>query len=331
MLAASHSHSGPDYLGYWEPVDPSIATFMEEMVLSAIGQALATRRPARMGIGKGSLGDTVINRRDAAHSVDPDVCVLRIDSENGQPMAVLFVYACHPIVAGSSNRLISAEFPGRAASCVEELLGPGVVAVYLNGAAGNINPVAFPYSSRENVSVKSRQQAMAGEQITCRSLDDAMRLGSVLGGEVLRVASMVSTSHQATVATKRTAVRLAVKDPDEMARFLLHVAHSPAAEASLRAAHWLESEVMAVRIGDLILIGFPGEPFVEIGLRLQQRGRAPQVVRVVGYANDYPGYVLPLEEYDANRYENVATPLAREGAQALIEAAEGVLVDALGP
>lgn len=68
----------------------------------------------------------------------------------------------------------------------------------------------------------------------------------------------------------------------------------------------------------------PGEPFVEIGLALERAAEAdgakPGSVRVIGYANDYPGYLLPPEQYTENRYETVATALAADGAQAIVDA-----------
>lgn len=329
VLAASHSHSGPDYLGYWEAVDANIEERLRELVVCAIGEALARRRPARMGRARSQIIGLSINRRDPAKPVDPNVDIVRFDSVDGTPIAILFAFACHPITAGSQNRLISGEFPGFAATVVEHGLGGSSVAAFLNGAAGDINPLAFPYQANDDVSKKSRAAALAGEPITFRTIAEAARLGTVVGAEVLRVAAQIHTQEELRVWSARLDVELRVKGTAAMGEFLFHMPHEPQLEELYRTASTLQSEVAALRLGDLILIGMPGEPFVEIGLDLQAREANGADVRVLGYVNDYPGYVVPPPEYDANRYENVATPLAREGVEALIDAAETLRARAL--
>jgi hypothetical protein len=67
----------------------------------------------------------------------------------------------------------------------------------------------------------------------------------------------------------------------------------------------------AVRLGDLLLCGIPGEPFVELGLALKAAGGAPTrqpgasapLVVPLGLAGAYHGYILPGERLPAGGYE----------------------------
>jgi neutral ceramidase len=321
LVAASHNHSGPDFSGYWEPVDPSVEARLADAVVGVAGEALLARVPARMGYGAGRLPGVTVNRRDPQRPVDTTVPVLRVEGSNGACLAVLFGFACHPVTAGAHNRLISAEYPGAAARVVESQLDGAPVALFLNGGAGNINPRAFPYAERGNVVQWARSAASDEVGRRVRSLNEARRLGTALGGEVLRVAACTPTTAHTSVRSVRLDVAAEIKPHDQLEAFIRHMPHSPAVVDRWRQNRSLITEVMAVRIGPLVLLAMPGEPFVETALQLQRDTAADSpAVRLVGYANDYPGYLTPPDQMVENRYESVATPLSARGVEAVIEA-----------
>jgi hypothetical protein len=86
-------------------------------------RAAASLAPVRVAAGTGS-SDIGINRDlqlpDGRIVVgcnpdgfcDRDVVVLRIDREDGQPLACVVNYACHPTVLGPGNKLTSPDYPG---------------------------------------------------------------------------------------------------------------------------------------------------------------------------------------------------------------------------
>ncbi|MBI2422319.1 MAG: neutral/alkaline non-lysosomal ceramidase N-terminal domain-containing protein [Candidatus Hydrogenedentes bacterium] len=67
--------------------------------------------------------------------------------------------------------------------------------------------------------------------------------------------------------------------------------------------------LQVLEIDDLAISFFPGEPCVELGLRLRQQALAAGYGAhfSVGLANDYLGYFVPREQYGAFRYENAAS------------------------
>lgn len=327
LLAASHNHSGPDYSGFWEAAPPGVEDYVLDAVVCAIGEALAARQPSRTSFGSGDLAGVTINRRDPDRPVDPRVPVLRFDALDGSVIGVLYSFACHPIVAGPANRLVSGEYPGAASRVVEQALGG--VALFLNGCAGNINPQAFPYAQRRNIVDVARELRAVGLSEDCRTLREVSRFGVALGGTVLAAAAAAAPQSGGDVRFWRRHVEASVKDPAELEDFLTHVPHAREAADRLRSSRSLLTEVSAFRLGPMTLLALPGEPFVEIGLELEgvahQNGTYPLgAVRTIGYANDYPGYLLPPEQYAENRYETVATALAAEGAEAIIAAAAEV-------
>jgi hypothetical protein len=73
--------------------------------------------------------------------MDPEIGVLRVDRNDGRPLAVVFNFAGHPY-GGVPSGGVTADFPGFACRVIEEALGHGVVALFLQGAAGDITPIA---------------------------------------------------------------------------------------------------------------------------------------------------------------------------------------------
>jgi hypothetical protein len=74
--------------------------------------------------------------------IDPEIGILRFDRLDGQPLAVIFNYACHPLVGVSPWRQVSAQFPGFAAKVIEDNL-PGATALFLQGAGGDVTEVLY--------------------------------------------------------------------------------------------------------------------------------------------------------------------------------------------
>jgi Na+-transporting NADH:ubiquinone oxidoreductase subunit NqrE len=74
--------------------------------------------------------------------IDPQVGLLRIDRTDGRPLALLYNFACHPImgVPGGGN---TADYPGFASKVIEDNLGDGTIALFVQGCAGDVNPVRY--------------------------------------------------------------------------------------------------------------------------------------------------------------------------------------------
>jgi len=74
--------------------------------------------------------------------IDPEIGILRIDRVDGRPLAVVYNFACHPLF-GDPRGAITANFPGFASKVIEENLGNDAMALFLQGAGGDIIDVLF--------------------------------------------------------------------------------------------------------------------------------------------------------------------------------------------
>ena len=243
--------------------------------------------------------------------IDPEVGVLLAQRPNGSPLAVLCNFTAHPICA-MSQALVSADFPGFATAAVEAALGPGVTALFTQGACGDVNP-----------------------PVVRRNVRDAREIGLQLAGEVLRVAGSLlpeevsPVERRVQIASKHVnwAYRTDLPPQDEAARAyaaataeIEQLRRDGAAEADIRrkanehrlvreqfgltrnVARREEGEIQLLAIGDSAWVGVPGELFCQIGLDIKEQSPFAHTY-VVGYANCYQGYFPTPIAYEEGGYE----------------------------
>lgn len=156
MINASHNH--------W--VNDQLAEDYVERVFKAIKEAFLGMVPVRVGSGSGMEKRISMNRRitltdgkewtirratpeprdniitGIAEGFDPEIGILRLDRANGKPLAVLYTFASHNYT-GVPNRGVTAGFPGFASKVIEDNLGDGAVALFFQGAAGDVTPILY--------------------------------------------------------------------------------------------------------------------------------------------------------------------------------------------
>lgn len=131
----------------------------------AVSLALQKMTPVKVGTGSGHEDRITMNRTLRLKSgqcwtirhtnpcppddevanvgpIDPEIGILRIDRLDGRPLALVYNFACHPLF-GDSLGSITANFPGVASGVIEESLGNDAIALFLQGAGGNIIDVLF--------------------------------------------------------------------------------------------------------------------------------------------------------------------------------------------
>ena len=290
---ASHTHSGPVVRDTHPNGQPPL---WEQKALAGIAGEieLAASRlvPAKIGVGEGEI--QIGHNRRAVQSdgtvkmlwrnvekkptrpIDPHVGVIRIDDVDGKAIAVLVNYACHPVVLGPENLQYSADFPGTMSAVVEESLGPGAVCLFLQGAAGDINPF---------------YDKMALDEDGIRLMKQT---GQELGTEVVRVAQAIKTTVPSdprlafALDTLKFKPRWNVEKVLEMLKTRLDPEAYGRYHDYLTAP--LDCDVMSLIINDdIALMGMPGEPFVNFGKEYRSRSPARHSF-FVGYANGYHGY-----------------------------------------
>ena len=210
-------------------------------------------------------------------SIDEGVPVVRIDTADGKPLAVMIHYACHGTSLGGRNSKISGEWMGRMQEHVEKQF-PGVGAIYLQGAAGDINPRVVG--------------GLDGYQDDVRT---TWALGEEIGTEVTRIYRSLSPA-----ASANTQIQLETKE------ILLPRQYRELFDDFTNTVVRVPST--AVRVGDLMWITFPGEMFHAIGKQIKTVVPV-RYAHIMGYTNGSIGYFPEQKAYAEGGYEVATTHL----------------------
>ena len=319
MITCTHTHSGP----ITDSLIPDLDAWMKVLSRKIKGAVIAANRnlkEAKIGFNRGSVEGIVINRRKPGGPVDTEVGIIRIDDLAGNPMAVLINYACHAVVLGPDNLLISADYPGFVMNFVERNLG--VPALFVNGACGDINPL-------DKLTVMRQKRK---EDIYDRhggTFEEAKRLGNMIGAEAVKVFLGTETENDLELKVASREIKIPLVDLpsiDELKRMLEEnenlfrklVSEKDAAHAfriamliqyARSTIKYVESgenvrptEIQVFRIGDGGLIALPGEIFVEIGLDIKKKSGLKHTF-ICELANDAIGYVPTREAFKEPGYE----------------------------
>lgn len=288
LLVATHTHGGPLVLDlsvpYGEnrdwPAQSPYLTWLEDRIVEAVCQARDRRREVHMSIGRGRANIS-FNRRQCIDGavemvwgknrdrskdwgpVDPEIGVWRLDETDGHPLALLANYACHPVVMGKSNLLLTADFPGAAMDYLAAQF-PGVMPFFLQGGCGDLDP--YIDVQDDFAAVWSQGQELG------RDIARLFReMGPYAAGKAGALEPEPSLNWQ---ELRQTFGRFEQQDQEQELR------------------HGL------LRVGaDLAFVTLPGEPFVELQLDLKARSPVPHTF-LLGYTNGYAGY-FPTQQ--ANR------------------------------
>jgi neutral ceramidase len=293
VLAATHAHSAPSSLAitdlYRTAAFKEWTNLLIERVGRAIRQAMKAMRPCSLATGTTHISGLSIYRRIRTTDgvvlshpppppekvisrdgpVDDTVNVAAFTDASSELVALVVNATCHPVHEMCIPQ-VSPDYPGEMSLELERCY-PGAVALFFNGAAGNINPPTV--------------SGGAG---------DAQRHGRRLAGAVNEALSHANPV-DGEIALKRMPITL------------------PARTLSGRpAARPMKTEIAALGIGDAAFLFLPGEPFVEIGLAIRENSPY-SFTAVIGYAEDWIGYIPTDQAFGEGGYELGPGPWAKVG------------------
>lgn len=146
VVVSTHTHGGPDVIGIWGPdettsgVDPEYLHRLVDTAAAQVAEAANARRSATLRFAETESGEGWVVNDCEPGEIDRSVVVLQCLDEDGQSIATLTNFACHPTCIDGTVSEVSADFLG---SFYAELssLYPGEH-MFLQGAVGGwIQPV----------------------------------------------------------------------------------------------------------------------------------------------------------------------------------------------
>ena len=314
--------------------ESAYSAFAADAAVRAAVSAVANLQPARIGLGRGILGGIAFNRRGVRRDgtvlmpkplgrenqplgitelcylegpIDPEVGVLCVQATDMKPLVFLLHYTCHPVnVYGHSEtyHAVSADWPGAWARNLQDRFGEGCVPLVLNGCCGNINPWhPFDPDCRPDHRRQGRELAGMSERVIYNM---SFEESAVLDWCV----EHLGLPYRAIPPERRQEVKKILgQDPQpprgadgEVDPRWFTAASTRSVEICREREAAYPYEIQVFRVGDLAVVGLPGEPFVEGQLAIKTQSAAPYAFPA-HLISHYVGYLPTREAYSRGGHE----------------------------
>lgn len=276
LIAATHTHHGPDTIGLWGPdestsgVDPAYMAGLQTQIADTADRALSATIPAQFRAASIDVPGVVRNGRDPEILDQELTCHQFFSPVDNSVLATWLIFPCHPEVLWDNNLHITADYIDAMRCTVEAASGaPCLVMV---GALGGMMTPAMPG----------------------HTFDDAERMGIVLAEAALSALHKAAPKPLTRFAYRRHELVLPMQNP------LFEAAQQAGLLPDLKTDEGMvKTEASLVQLGDSWFIGVPGELLPELGLQFKAmlKKSGAQQAAVIGLANDELGYILPDEGF----------------------------------
>ena len=310
LLNSAHTHAGPQ-LGLTVPPKDAAGggealrtveytRQLQDKVVDAVVQAAQRLEPARLSWGSGVI-HFAMNRREFTPGgiilgvnprglADRSVPVLRIDSPDGTPRAVLFGAAVHGTTLGPDNLQISGDYAGFAQSYVEEKFSK-VQAMFMLGCAGDANP--YPRGTME----LARQHGKSLGEEVCRVMIGKLRpvkgpLQVAFGHAAAPLDASLSRAELEKIANDK---RNPKSYADKQSLALLDGGEKLPTTYPCPLTVWQFGQ-------DLTLVGLSGEVVVDY-VTMLDKALGPNQLWIAAYCNDVFGYLPSTRVLNEGGYE----------------------------
>ena len=313
LICATHTHTGPNPRRGGKQIIPVNTEWLDALpgkIAAAVEAACADMFEAILVPGRQSETDFGSNRlgrmRDGAEvfgkdqtlgpagPIDPDVFAMAVRELDGTVRAMVVNHAMHADATGGTH--ISAGWPGKVGRTISDVYGPQAVTVFLNGCCGDINHHHWEpkrISAKGQLRTDQMGRAMAG--LAINAVEMAEPLDSAVIDGLLRQPQIPWYTRDEAMRAEVEKLRAQPKPSDKDALVIERFDEWP------YDGQQAEVTVQAIRLGDLIFIGLPGEIFTKWGLEIKRWSPA-RFTFVAELANDWFGYIPTSDQAHRGAY-----------------------------
>ncbi|MDR4887493.1 neutral/alkaline non-lysosomal ceramidase N-terminal domain-containing protein [Fredinandcohnia sp. QZ13] len=332
IIFATHTHSGPDTQIFSEEKHSIIREYLENLKLKiakATEQCMENTFTCHIGIGTQYEDSVSFNRRifmkdgalrmnweslnpndvvGTSGPIDPSLYVISVKDQVGRIRSVLVNFTLHPAILVGKEWKISRDFVGPLTDGLEEKISKELVVLFANGAEGNIN----------HINVHDSNQT--------RGFEEIKRIGEVLCAKVVFTLDKIQYLEGVEINSQTKSIKLPrrkiSKERVQEAIALLEKVNwkvpslldgKPKETYALDEIYLsklpesvLKTEIQTIQIGDICIVGLPGEFFVEIGLKIKEISPFSHTL-IFGLANDHVGYVPTKQAFKEGGYETITS------------------------
>lgn len=358
-LHAIHTHTAPFLRKTTkDKLEKEYFQFVNRKMVDVSLLALADMKPAKMGYNVGKAPEIAFVRRflmkDGTTKTNPRICdpdvecpigkadervnVLRFDRENAESI-VLVNYGNHPDVIGGCK--LSADWPGALRRETERII-PKTKCIFFNGALGDVNHI--------NIFPKLREEERMSDSAFGHGYAYSQYMGRALACSVVQAYDMTKYKEVSRVsfAQKMITVPTNMPKPEEMPEaYRLQKLYQEKGLEALpgdemeqntilyetkrmidfeNGPETMDIQISAVAIGPVVLIGAPGESFVDTGIKLKET-EGWDLVLPTSITNGYYSYLPTKEAFDEGGFEARTSEFKKGIAEIIVEESQKLMAE----
>jgi putative sterol carrier protein len=311
MIAATHDHSAPDIFGMWGPnpttsgVNPAYLAFLKQSIVTAVDQAAAAVKPAKLKLGSVQTKGINVNHR-IPEIVDHELAAMQFVGDDGKVIATLANFPCHAEIMQS--KLLSGDFPYYFYTKIEK--DQGGVAIFINGALGGMITADIPGGI---YSLEGKDNSIW-----------AQRIGEAVADATEQALANASPIENPELDYKFVDLELPFRN--ERAQAAMKSGAMPNALADNK----LVTKVAAVALGPAQIVTIPGEALPNLGFHLK-RVMTGNPKFLFGLTMDELGYILSGDDWGMEIYSYESRTGAGPNTGPLLMATLLPLIDEVKP
>jgi len=346
LVSGTHTHTAPKG-GDSSPGRIAYEKRRKDGLAEALIEAIESLEPAKVGFASDEEPTEVFNRRwfmeegfmpknplggydkvkmnpglnnlvKPAGPTDPEVAVIDVRDQKGQPLGLIANYALHyvggvPRVIDEKGRevgMASADYFGEFARIMPYRLrgatsNENFVAMMTNGTSGDINNIDF-YRNRGLRAPFEQIRVVAG-----KTADAAYRAVQKIDdydeSPIVAMKQRIVTIHyrkpkQEDIDRAIELMKLSSKERNEINSRTSSVAQNTLRFSEPEMTKTEDVIIQAIRIGDQAIVSMPFEVLVEIGMEIKEKSPFPQTL-IIELANGGYGYLPPPHQHKLGGYE----------------------------
>ncbi len=338
-ITVIHTHTGPE--GYYPEFgkypkknDPVMRKKIVDETTAAIEQAVKGMVPAKAGTVVIDLKGFSHNRHDPDGPVDPRGILLIAKDMKGKVIGGFLNFASHPTVVPVEQLKISADWPGVFTAELEKKTNGGAF-LFLQSASGNISPAgmsgndgweeAADFGTRLAKTVSSKFDSvkvtsdfpvdarMQPVEFPVRKMKTVMEFAKGVNKRIEEINASNMSDDEKNLQIRWLRDRVGIEN------FMQPIIKTMSRAKGGVTHTW----VQAMRLGDTMLIAFPGEAIAEYAIRARE-DFAPTKLAVLGYTNDHLGYLTNQKVYEEGGYEAGMSLVYPEAVESMYDQVEAL-------
>lgn len=314
VICCSHTHSGPIVYADRKSSkkNQNYVDFLVSQIAEAVAESRHSLQPVNLFWAQGE-SEIAINRRERKIDntieigrypdgpVDRSVSILHLRSFSGAPVANLINFACHNVVLGPKNYLVSADWAGSMRRRTEEVTG--VPTLFIQGATADLNP-DHDWGPGDSQAVESLGKKVAQAALAAMADFSPIEMGPITCDQMdvwIPLETEVTSDQPPTmyrkVLSKVAGIPYFLVDP------VLNYRYPWAMQVEARQGHWaIPMTLTIVQLGKLLWVGYGAEVFNQIGSLIKEISPAHHTI-FSSMTNGCIGYLPTSGEHALGGYE----------------------------